>query len=51
MKELYIIALESCYVFTKTMWSMELNMMLIVDSLNILDNPELYSRFNEYLAI
>ena len=51
MKELYIIALESCYVFTKTMWNMELNMMLIVDSLNILDNPELCSRFNEYLAI
>ena len=30
LKENYVIGLGSCYLFTKKMWNMELNMILIV---------------------
>ena len=37
LKENYVIALDSCYMFTQKTWNMELNMMLIVHSIVIPD--------------
>ena len=49
----YAIALDSCYLSTKKILNTELNMILIVliRFAYILNIPELYSTFNEYLAI
>ena len=48
LKENYVIALDSCYMFTQKTWNMELNMALIVHSIDI---PDFYSSLNEYLGI
>ena len=52
-KENYAIALDSCYLFTEKMLEMELNMTLtmLMVCLHALDIPELYGRFDAYLAI
>ena len=50
LKENYAIALDSCYLFTKKMLNMKLNMILIV-LMETLDIREIYSRFDEYLAV
>ena len=44
-KENYAIALDSCYLFTKKMLSMLLDMILIV-LMETLGFPEIYSRFD-----
>ena len=48
LKENYVIALDSCYMFTQKTWNMELNMALIAHSIDI---PDFYSSLNEYLGI
>ena len=54
LKENYAVVWESCYLFTKKMLNMELN-MIFIDSAGVcvytLDIPEIYSRFDEYLAV
>ena len=54
LKENYAVVWESCYLFTKKMLNMELN-MIFIDIAGVcvytLDIPEIYSRFDEYLAV
>ena len=52
-KEHYAIALVSCYLITKKKLIMDLNMMFswCLWSFHTLEIRELYSRFDEYLAI
>ena len=45
LEENYTIALDSCYLLTKKMLSVELNMILIV-LMETLDFPEIYIRFD-----